>query len=65
MTGDDPDAMIVDPEATEPAVPKKLEDDWCFHTDCRQWGCFGFNGRYGTTWYCGEHRSEGEAQFKR
>jgi hypothetical protein len=65
MMGDDPNAFIVVAEATKPVVPRKLEDHWRFHAGCRRWGCFGFNGRKGTNWYCGGHRSEGEAQFKR
>ena len=47
------------PPATDATVnlpPKKIDDHWCMHPGCKLWGSFGYDERYGTVWYCGEHR---------
>lgn len=46
------------PSAEAPAIlpPKSIDSHWCMHPGCRRWGSFGFDERYGTVWYCGEHR---------
>ncbi|WP_420961658.1 hypothetical protein [Brucella sp. IR073] len=28
------------------------------HPGCKKWGSFGFGGRYGVEWYCGDHRGD-------
>lgn len=38
---------------------------YCMHEGCEEWGTYGFEARYGTVWYCLEHRAEGEAQLWR
>lgn len=41
------------------SAPAGLFEHWCDHKDCKAWGSFGFTGRYGISWYCGEHKSNG------
>jgi hypothetical protein len=60
MTGDDPNAIIVVDDATEPATPEKLDEHWCEHPGCKRWGCFGFQRGYNISWYCGDHREDGD-----
>ncbi len=38
----------------------KMYDHWCEHQGCRRWGSFGFQSRYGTLWFCGDHRRDAE-----
>jgi hypothetical protein len=37
-----------------------IDEHWCMHEGCRKWGSFGFDGRFGTTWFCGDHQHEGK-----
>lgn len=41
-----------------------MEDHYCMAKDCKKWGCYGFNGRYGYFWYCEDHRAEGQKVVK-
>ncbi|MHC1549376.1 hypothetical protein [Phyllobacterium sp. K27] len=41
-------------------APQKIVEHWCDHPGCKAWGSFGFTGRYGISWYCGEHKGEGK-----
>ena len=43
-----------------PATPAGLYIHYCDHEGCKEWGCFGYDGHYGTYWYCGAHRDDGE-----
>ncbi|WP_421090037.1 hypothetical protein [Pseudochrobactrum sp. MP213Fo] len=54
MTDDTP------PWESKLAKPEALYIHWCMHNGCKQWGSFGFKGRYGALWFCGEHKSEGD-----
>jgi hypothetical protein len=45
-------------EITRPKKP--IEEHWCEHPACRKWGSFGFQGPYGTAWFCGDHRADGD-----
>jgi hypothetical protein len=36
---------IVGAEAAEAAPTKKLDEHWCEHPGCKQWGCFGLRLR--------------------
>ncbi|MBB2973929.1 hypothetical protein FHU14_004468 [Mesorhizobium sp. RMAD-H1] len=55
-------------ESTPIVLPKTrpgIAEHWCMHPGCKAWGSFGFTGRYGVEWYCGEHRggaSKGDEQ---
>lgn len=40
----------------KPHAAAEVDNHWCMHEGCRRWGSFGFVERYGTVWYCGEHR---------
>jgi hypothetical protein len=59
----DAEPPIVLPEP--PATPAGLYIHYCDHEGCTDWGCFGYDGRYGTNWYCGEHREDGERKQRR
>lgn len=51
------------PEGVAPVQPGKVENHWCEHPGCTQWGGLGF-ARFKTDiprWYCFEHRADGEA----
>lgn len=39
-------------------IPKEIDDHWCMHPGCDQWGSFGSETPRGTVWYCGKHRPE-------
>ena len=52
----------VDPDQRRPMRPGVVNEHWCMHAGCARWGSFGYQTRYGTTWFCGEHRAEGERQ---
>jgi hypothetical protein len=54
----DAETPIVMPEPL--GTPAGLFVHWCEHQGCKEWGCFGYETRYGTLWVCGEHRDEGE-----
>lgn len=54
----DAEPPIVLPEP--PTTPAVLYIHYCDHQGCSEWGCFGYDGRYGTDWYCGVHRQDGE-----
>ncbi|YBV97121.1 hypothetical protein M1D80_09555 [Phyllobacteriaceae bacterium JZ32] len=48
-------------ESTPIVLPKTgpgITEHWCMHPGCKAWGSFGFAGRYGVEWYCGEHRGD-------
>jgi hypothetical protein len=57
---DETSIMIVVTEVVGPAPQRNIDNHWCDHAGCKRWGSFGFAGRYGTSWYCGEHRSDAE-----
>lgn len=57
---DETQCVIMIDDVVEPAAARRMEDHWCEHPGCKKWGSFGFTGRYGTEWYCGEHRGDGE-----
>jgi len=35
-----------------------LFEHYCMHPDCKSRGAFGFNGRHGTIWLCGELKED-------
>lgn len=38
----------------------------CIEPDCQKWGAFGFDrGRGVTDWFCFEHRSRGEDNYRK
>lgn len=41
-------------------APAGIWEHWCEHEGCKRWGSLGFQSRYGVTWFCGEHREDGE-----
>ena len=47
------------PWESKPAKQEALYIHWCMHEGCKKWGSFGFNGRFGTEWFCFEHREDG------
>lgn len=67
------DEMIIQVSVTQVAVvettdtPAGVVEHWCDHQGCKRWGAFGYSSRYGTAWFCGDHREDGEAmpQFAR
>ncbi|MBB5091473.1 hypothetical protein KHQ08_00970 (plasmid) [Pseudochrobactrum algeriensis] len=32
---------------------------YCLHKGCKNWGAYGFKGRFGTEWFCFEHKDDG------
>jgi hypothetical protein len=46
-------------EAAGAAPRKNLDEHWCEHPNCKQWGCFGFQRGYNISWYCGDLREDG------
>lgn len=46
-------------ETRRPPGKAVIDEHWCMHAGCKRWGSFGFATRYGTEWYCGEHRGDG------
>lgn len=48
-------------EITAPRAHTGFYEDWCMHQGCRRWGSFGYDRRFGTVWFCGEHKDDGES----
>ena len=48
------------PWESKPAKQEALYIHWCMHEGCKEWGSFGFAGRYGVEWFCFEHRDDGK-----
>ena len=51
-------AQITSVEVTTAARTKHIDEHWCERPGCKRWGCFGYGGKYGTLWVCGEHRGD-------
>ena len=41
---------------TKTVIKSGLYEHWCDHPGCKRWGSFGYAGRQGSTWFCGDHR---------
>ena len=37
-----------------------IDEHWCEYAGCQRWGSFGFDRRFGTVWFCRDHREKGE-----
>ncbi|OIN06152.1 hypothetical protein BFS86_19810 [Shewanella algae] len=46
-------------ETPKSILPEGRLNHICEHEGCSKVAPFGFNKRYGTEWYCGEHKAEG------
>ena len=48
-------------EVTASPAENGIYEHWCMHEGCKRWGSFGYDRRFGTHWFCGEHKGDGEA----
>ena len=48
------------PWESKPAKQSALYIHWCMHKGCKEWGAYGFSGRYGVEWFCFDHRDDGQ-----
>jgi hypothetical protein len=46
------------PNASAP--PAGIFEHFCEHPGCQKWGGWGYPRGRGTTWFCYEHREDGE-----
>lgn len=47
-------------DETQSLTSKGMYIHYCMHEGCKEWGAFGFAGRYGVEWFCFEHRDDGK-----
>lgn len=50
------------PIEARPLPAQGIDDHWCMHEGCKRWGSFGYDRRFGTHWFCGDHRSDNEVR---
>ena len=48
------------PWETKPPKQAAFYIHWCMHEGCKEWGAYGFAGRYGVEWFCYDHKSDGK-----
>jgi hypothetical protein len=54
-------ATIMVKEVTAPPAHHGIYEHWCMHTGFKRWGSFGYDRRFGTVWFCDNHKSDGTA----